>query len=109
MDKVKRLVMTIDVKGFNRKESCDKARQVRLNTNLHLVDDCTITECEEIADLHYRIHIFDFYVVESLGFFQFLDHIFRKVRAAIFSYIGISTPVIVVETNAGLSPVNRAG
>ena len=93
----KHLLKIVETKGYTK----DKAIEtVRLWRKRHLLDktigDALFTETEQISELVCRFHIYDFYVVEELGFFQLLRHYVRKGLATALLYVGVDAPVVVI-------------
>lgn len=83
------------------------ANHVRFSKKIHMVDD--VWNKVELKRLSGNVSVFTVvneYEVHCLGFRQYLQHLFCKVRAAALHYMGRSACVSVVIDDTGLSPMH---
>ena len=104
----KHLFCTIEVKGYDEDTAYKITSRWRIdNLSDKTVDDTLFTETEKLSDSHFLFRVFDFYVVKSLKFFQLLRHYIRKSLTTVLRYVGICTPIIIIENDACLPMMQR--
>ena len=72
---------TIEVKSSNASAACHSALLQVLRQKMFQVGISNFTHAELIGENLYRVFVYDFYCVETLGFLQLLRHLYCKLMA----------------------------